>query len=540
MPGMDAELSLHILHLDPSFRPVEQKKRNFSDEKNPAIQKEVEELVKTNAIREFEFPEWIANMVIMKKPNNRLKNPWATYQRMVNRVFKEQIGRNMEIYVDDILVKSRRSDDHLGNLRETLDVLRSPCLRINTKKCSFGLTSGKFLSFMISKRGIEPNPDKIEAILNMKPPTSYKKVQRPTGCLAALSRFISKSGDRNLPFLKKIQQASKEPFLWDEEREKAFAELKEYLRSPKLLTRPEGVEELQLYLAISEGEVGCILVMDKEGSQRSINYVSHLLHGAEESFPLIDKFIFAVVIATRKLSRHISRHILSNVKAHALTDFIVECTTRIPEEVQGPREGKLEEIPLWKLYFDRASNEKGSGAGILIDGPKGEVFEYALRFSFNVTNNEVEYEAMIIGHQIAQTLKIRRLLIPNDPRGAVQTISPRSSPFLCPPETKIDQTLYEVHEGHVSGHHIGGNSLALKITRERYCWPTIMNDAMEYVKTCGVCQRMQPIPRHPVTEMSPMVCPIQFPMWGINLVGQFLRPPVKYKDVVVEVDYFSK
>ncbi|GAA0144397.1 hypothetical protein LIER_04855 [Lithospermum erythrorhizon] len=128
-------------------------------------------------------------------------------------IFKEHIGRNIEIYVDDMLVKSQKREDHLGNLRETLEVLRSSRLRINPEKCSFGVTSGKFLGFMIRKRGIEPNPDKIEAILNREPPKSYKEVQRLTGCLAALSRFISKSGDRNLSFFRKIRQVSKEPFI---------------------------------------------------------------------------------------------------------------------------------------------------------------------------------------------------------------------------------------------------------------------------------------------------------------------------------------
>ncbi|GAA0150508.1 hypothetical protein LIER_09435 [Lithospermum erythrorhizon] len=158
-----------------------------------------------------------------------LKNAGSTYQRMVNHIFKEHIGRNMKIYVDDMLVKSRRRDERLGNFTETVSQLKVFRLSINPEKCSFGVTSRKFLSFMIRR-------------------------------LAALSRFISKSGDRNLSFFKKIRQASKEPFIWDAECAEAFAELKEYLRSPKLLTRPEGTEELQLYLAVSEGAVSNVLV----------------------------------------------------------------------------------------------------------------------------------------------------------------------------------------------------------------------------------------------------------------------------------------
>ncbi|GAA0148772.1 hypothetical protein LIER_36794 [Lithospermum erythrorhizon] len=129
-----------------------------------------------------------------------LKNAGATYQRMVNWIFSDQIGKNMKIYVDDMLVNSKKQGEHLENLEETLMKLRETQLCINREKCSFGVTSGKFLGFMISERGIEPNPDKIDAIVEMQVPKSYKEVQRLAGCLVALNRFISLFGDKNLPF----------------------------------------------------------------------------------------------------------------------------------------------------------------------------------------------------------------------------------------------------------------------------------------------------------------------------------------------------
>ncbi|GAA0141455.1 hypothetical protein LIER_02592 [Lithospermum erythrorhizon] len=128
-----------------------------------------------------------------------------------------------------MLVKSKEMGNHLGNLKETFEQLRASKLRINPEKCSFGVTSGKFLGYMINKRCIEPNFDKIKALLDMKPPESYKDVQKLTECLAALSRFISKSGERNLLLFKNLRRASKETFRWDEECAHAFDELKEYL-----------------------------------------------------------------------------------------------------------------------------------------------------------------------------------------------------------------------------------------------------------------------------------------------------------------------
>ncbi|GAA0153210.1 hypothetical protein LIER_11506 [Lithospermum erythrorhizon] len=149
-------------------------------------------------------------------------------------------------------------------LKETFEQLRASKLQINLEKCSFGVTSGKFLGYMIRERGIEPKPDKIKALLDMKPSESYKDVQKLTGCLAALSRFISKAGERNLPFFKNLRRASKETFRWDEECAHVFDELKEYLGSPKLLSRPEPME------ASSDGVISSVLIRET-GAVKSLS-----------------------------------------------------------------------------------------------------------------------------------------------------------------------------------------------------------------------------------------------------------------------------
>ena len=131
-----------------------------------------------------------------------LKNAGATYQRLVNKIFQDQIGRNMEVYVDDMLVKSIREEEHIKDLQEAFRTLRKHRMKLNPTKCTFGVASGKFLGFMVTQRGIEANPEKIKAILGMKHPSNKKEVQQLTGRVAALSRFISKSAERCLPFFK--------------------------------------------------------------------------------------------------------------------------------------------------------------------------------------------------------------------------------------------------------------------------------------------------------------------------------------------------
>ena len=147
-----------------------------------------------------------------------LKNAGITYQRLVNHMFRPQIGQNVEVYVDDMLVKSLDEEKHLDDLQETFVTLRQYNMKLNPRKCAFGVSSGKFLRFMISHRRIKANLDKIQVILDMKPPQSIKEVQSLIDRVAALNRFVSKATDKCLPFFKVLKKA----FEWTNECQKAF------------------------------------------------------------------------------------------------------------------------------------------------------------------------------------------------------------------------------------------------------------------------------------------------------------------------------
>ena len=136
-----------------------------------------------------------------------LKNVGTTYQRLMNMMFAQQIGRNFHVYVDDMLVKSQREEDHLEDLRETFDTLRSYNMKLNLGKCAFVVTAGKFLGFMVSQRGIEANPDKIQAIMEMAPPRNVKEMQSLNGKIVALNRFVSRATDKCLPFFRTLKKS---------------------------------------------------------------------------------------------------------------------------------------------------------------------------------------------------------------------------------------------------------------------------------------------------------------------------------------------
>ena len=201
------------------------------------------------------------------------------------------------MYMDDMLVKSRREEDHLADLKETFDTLRSFNMKLNPGKCAFGVTTGKFLGFMVSQRGIEANPDKIQAIMEMVPQKNVKEVQSLNGKIAVLNRFVSRATDKCLPFF----QTLKRSFEWTSECQRAFEELKAYLSSPLLLSPSQPGEELFLCLAVSPAAVSAALIREEEKVQKSVYYASRALRGAEERYPPMEKLAFALVTVARKL-----------------------------------------------------------------------------------------------------------------------------------------------------------------------------------------------------------------------------------------------
>ncbi|KAL0445549.1 UNVERIFIED_CONTAM: hypothetical protein Slati_1682800 [Sesamum latifolium] len=190
-----------------------------------------------------------------------LKNAEATYQCLVDKIFRPQIGQNIEAYVDDMLVKSKKAQDHVADLEETFYVLRKYKLKLNPGKCAFGVQGGRFLGFMVTQRGIEDNPLKIKAIFDMKAPTNVNEIQRLTRRITALSRFISKAAEKNLPFFKVLRKV--ENFEWDVLCQQALGDLKSYLAKLPQLVKPCHGDTLYLYLSTTPQAVSSVLIREE-------------------------------------------------------------------------------------------------------------------------------------------------------------------------------------------------------------------------------------------------------------------------------------
>ena len=187
-----------------------------------------------------------------------MQNMGSTYQRMMTRMFESQLEKNIKIYIDDMVVKSKVVSEHLGDLGKILKVFRKYKLRLNASKCSFGMGSGKFLGYMVSHRRIKVNPDQIKAINHLQSPRNPKEVQKLTGMAAVLNRFISQLADRCRPFFLLINKWK--GFEWTKECALAFQQLKDYLAWPLITSSPEPNEVLFVYIAVAPYVVSLVLI----------------------------------------------------------------------------------------------------------------------------------------------------------------------------------------------------------------------------------------------------------------------------------------
>nr|XP_025669917.1 uncharacterized protein LOC112769645 [Arachis hypogaea] len=300
----------------------------------------------------------------------------------------------MEVYVDDMVAKTPMQGSHCDDLVEIFKQLRAYNMRLNPDKCAFGVQGGKFLGFMLTSRGIEANPEKCKAILNMTSPKTVKEVQQLAGRIAALSRFLPAVASRSYNFFQTFSKGRK--FTWTDECENAFTELKQHLTSPPILQRPETetrypkIEQLALALITTARRLRHYFQ-----SHTIIVRTDQPLRQILTRPELADRLIKWSVELSEFDIQYESRKTL---KSQMLADFISEMTNDTHNtEVR------------WSIHVDGASNKEGSGAGILLKEGNKVVAEQSLQFRFNASNNQAEYEALLAGLKLALQLQIPRI-----------------------------------------------------------------------------------------------------------------------------------
>src|SRR5438105_12713329 len=238
----------------------------------------------------------------------------------------DQLGRNVEAYVDDIVIKSRIKEDLVSNLSETFTNLRRFRWKLNPEKCVFGVPSGKLLSFIVSYRGIEVNPEKLKDIFRMNSSTALKDVHKLTGCMSALSRFVSRLGERAMPFYKLLKKQDK--FQWTSEVQQAFEELKKFLTNPPVLVPPIPEEPLLLYIVATSHMVSTAIVVERQEDghiqkvQCPVYFISEVLGESKVQYPQVQNILYAVLITSQKLVHYFPANPISVVTSFPIGDIL--------------------------------------------------------------------------------------------------------------------------------------------------------------------------------------------------------------------------
>jgi ribonuclease HI len=359
-----------------------------------------------------------------------LKNADTTYQRAMNYIYHDLISKLVEIYIDNIVVKSTSTGGHLGDLHHVFERTRRFGLKMNPKKCAFGVWAGQFLSFLVQERGIEIGLKSQEAVRTMVPPTMKWELQQLIVKINFVRRFISNLFGRIETFMDLVMIKADEEFRWGAEQQQAFKEIKEYLVRPPVLVSPQQDRPFYIYLTVGDTSIASVVVQVYDGKENVVFYLSRRMLDTETRYHEIEKLCLCLFFTCTKL-RHILlsaeiivicksdaiKHMLSApvlkgrlgkwmfalsefdirypptkaVKGQALTDLITE---RINTNIATLS------VRAWAMYFDGSACKDGCGIGILLVSPRGVTYSFSIRLPAPCTNNLEEYEAVHRGVEL--------------------------------------------------------------------------------------------------------------------------------------------
>ncbi|XP_020204904.1 uncharacterized protein LOC109790200 [Cajanus cajan] len=306
-------------------------------------------------------------------------------------------------------------------------------MRLNSAKCTFGVTGGKFLGFMLSQRGIEANHDKCQAIVNMRSPRNVKEVQRLAGRIASLARFLPCMAEKSRPIMSLLKKARK--FQWTEECESSFQNFKIMLTALPLLAKLNPHLEMIIYIFVSDKAISTTLVQEQT-KQMSVYFISRVLQDAETRYQHLEKTVLALVHTAKRLRHYFQSHriiirtdspIVKVLRKPELARRMVALSIELSQfgirfEPRGPIKAQsmadfineftleaLSEPHVWTLHMDGSSNQQGSGVGIILEGPGKVLVELSLWFGFKASNNQAEYEALLASLRLAKDLSVTRI-----------------------------------------------------------------------------------------------------------------------------------
>ncbi|KAI3802237.1 hypothetical protein L1987_30367 [Smallanthus sonchifolius] len=411
---------------------------------------QLERLLKVGMIREVKFPRWLANVVVVQKTNGKWrvcvdftdlnkacpKYPFPLLH--IDSMVDATPGHEMLTFMDASSglqqIEMEPSDQEDTAFMTPTCIYCYIAMPFGLKNA--GATYQRLVNMMFKEKLGDSIREQIKVIINLKSPANTKDVQRLTDRVAALNQFISRSSERCKEFydiLKKIKM-----FEWEEKHEEALQSLKEYLLTTPLLMKPEDDGPLSLYLAVSENSVSAVLVKDHEGQQHPETKYSHL-----------ENLILALIMTSTKLRHYFETHVIyvktnypikcvlkkpemsgrmakwsvklsaydliyeprTTIKYQALADFVADFSSDIHHEADLEVQQLEKSKDKWTLFTDDASNVRGTCLGFILKSLQGDIIPQSISCEFQATDNEIEYEALIAGLQLAWDMKICQVYV---------------------------------------------------------------------------------------------------------------------------------
>ncbi|GKV04597.1 hypothetical protein SLEP1_g16740 [Rubroshorea leprosula] len=516
MPGIPAELIVHKLSTDPTKRPVVQKRRLFGLEKQVAIDEEIQKLLQAGFIKRVEYSEWVSNPVLVKKPNGK----WRMCIDFTN--LNEACPKDPHPLPNvEKLVERATGHEWMSFLDASSGYHQVQLLLDDQEKIAFYTESGKFLGYVVSKKGIEVNREKVQAVQQMEPPRTVKDVQRLTGRVAVLHRFIASI----ITLI--VQACGGREFIPVSRGYRGGDFLVECISA----TTEEKAPEHPVWVLYVDGAAniegsgaGTVLVgPDGFKSEHALRFKFQTTNNAAE----YEALIYGLKLA-------------SKLKVNRLkSGFISFQIDKIPR-ADNHRADELS-----KLASSQDLNPQRSTIVEVLDAPSYIDFTIECQL-LRIDPSSPSWTTPLIDY--LQTGEV-----PEDP-SATKLIKRRAAHLLdnqlykqaasmpllrCLTPYEAEYAVREVHEG-VCGTHIGGRTLARKLLRHGYYWPTMVEDAQSYVKKCPTCQLNADDIHMPGEMLSSLSSPWPFARWGVDLLGPFVKGKGGCTHLVVAVDYFNK
>ncbi|KAI3776250.1 hypothetical protein L1987_46023 [Smallanthus sonchifolius] len=482
-----------------------------------------------------------------------LCNAPATFQRCMIAIFQDMVESSMEVFMDDFSVYGDSFDHCLGNLARMMKRCVETKLMLNWEKCHFMVTEGIVLGHKISRAGIEVDRAKIYTISKLPPPTSVKSIRSFLGHAGFYRRFIKDFSTITRPMTRLLEKDV--PFVFDKECLQAFDFLKEKLVSAPILVSPDWSLPFELMCDASDYAVGAVLGQRRENHFHPIYYASKTLNDTQENYTTTEKELLAVVFAFDKFRSYLvlSKTIVftdhaalrylfqkKDAKPHLirwillLSEFDIEIKDKKgAENVVADHLSRLEH-PSREEIREEAIGDRFPHESIDFIAAEKEGLPWFSDLANYLTNGYVMKD--MNAQQKRKLFRDARKYIWDDPN--LFRIGGDRILRRCVRKEEGLDILRHVHEGLTGGHH-SAHTTAQKVFDCGFFWPTVVEDAIEFVKTCDACQRTNNISSKNEMPQNPIQVLEIFDVWGIDFMGPFPSSSGN-RYILVAIDYVSK